>query len=226
MAEHAADWYPDPTGQFQLRYWDGDRWTDHVATAGLLYLSPLGAPAPGAGSTRAPLPAGQGERRGSLLAAVAGSLAMAVAVGIGVVGLMQFLATLSGGSELPDGRSVVLNLPTHDRYGIFIDADGYDGYVANCRVFDEGDGSEIPLMDSGGTFFTSSATEKLDLEFDTGTGRVQITCSVPGTSIRVAPVPDLRSLLVVDLVTMLLLGGGLTVLLVWGSAGSVEAVPR
>jgi hypothetical protein len=26
-----ADWYPDPTGQKRLRYWDGSTWTDHVA---------------------------------------------------------------------------------------------------------------------------------------------------------------------------------------------------
>jgi hypothetical protein len=29
------DWYPDPTGRFQHRYWDGDRWTNHVATNGV-----------------------------------------------------------------------------------------------------------------------------------------------------------------------------------------------
>lgn len=26
-----ADWYPDPTGQARLRYWDGAQWTDHTA---------------------------------------------------------------------------------------------------------------------------------------------------------------------------------------------------
>jgi hypothetical protein len=26
-----ADWYPDPTGQKRLRYWDGNQWTEHVA---------------------------------------------------------------------------------------------------------------------------------------------------------------------------------------------------
>jgi hypothetical protein len=30
----AADWYPDPRGAHELRYWDGTAWTDHVADGG------------------------------------------------------------------------------------------------------------------------------------------------------------------------------------------------
>src|SRR3954451_9596478 len=26
----AANWYPDPQGQARLRYWDGERWTEHT----------------------------------------------------------------------------------------------------------------------------------------------------------------------------------------------------
>jgi uncharacterized RDD family membrane protein YckC len=26
-----ADWYPDPHGQARLRYWDGQRWTEHTS---------------------------------------------------------------------------------------------------------------------------------------------------------------------------------------------------
>ena len=29
-----ADWYPDPFGRHEHRYWDGSRWTEHVATHG------------------------------------------------------------------------------------------------------------------------------------------------------------------------------------------------
>ena len=30
----AADWYPDPFGRHELRYWDGTAWTEHVASHG------------------------------------------------------------------------------------------------------------------------------------------------------------------------------------------------
>ncbi len=29
-----AGWYPDPHLAYELRYWDGSRWTDHVSTRG------------------------------------------------------------------------------------------------------------------------------------------------------------------------------------------------
>lgn len=28
------DWYPDPSGRFEFRYWDGETWTGHVSTGG------------------------------------------------------------------------------------------------------------------------------------------------------------------------------------------------
>jgi uncharacterized RDD family membrane protein YckC len=30
-AGQAANWYPDPQGQARLRYWDGERWTEHTS---------------------------------------------------------------------------------------------------------------------------------------------------------------------------------------------------
>jgi uncharacterized RDD family membrane protein YckC len=30
-AAQKADWYPDPQGQARLRYWDGQRWTEHTS---------------------------------------------------------------------------------------------------------------------------------------------------------------------------------------------------
>jgi uncharacterized protein YxjI len=47
-----ANWYPDPTGRHQLRYWDGAAWTDHVATNGAQSNDPvLGAAVVNTGAT-------------------------------------------------------------------------------------------------------------------------------------------------------------------------------
>lgn len=32
--QHPAGWYPDPYGRHESRYWDGQRWTEHVASHG------------------------------------------------------------------------------------------------------------------------------------------------------------------------------------------------
>ena len=42
----SADWYPDPVGRHQYRYWDGASWTHHVADDGKASVDPL-AQAPG-----------------------------------------------------------------------------------------------------------------------------------------------------------------------------------
>ena len=28
-------WHPDPAARFELRYWDGTSWTEHVSTGGI-----------------------------------------------------------------------------------------------------------------------------------------------------------------------------------------------
>ena len=35
-----AGWYADPSGRFELRYWDGDRWTEHVSRGGTQHTDP------------------------------------------------------------------------------------------------------------------------------------------------------------------------------------------
>ncbi len=42
----AANWYPDPLGHGEYRYWDGDRWTAWVATAGVTRSDPFDASVP------------------------------------------------------------------------------------------------------------------------------------------------------------------------------------
>jgi hypothetical protein len=44
MPAHApAQWLPDPFGRFELRYWDGATWTDHVAAGGRQAVDPATA---------------------------------------------------------------------------------------------------------------------------------------------------------------------------------------
>jgi hypothetical protein len=38
----APGWYPDVYKRFELRYWDGSAWTDHVATNGVQSVDPVG----------------------------------------------------------------------------------------------------------------------------------------------------------------------------------------
>jgi hypothetical protein len=35
-----AGWYHDPAGRYELRYWDGSAWTEHVSRAGQQYTDP------------------------------------------------------------------------------------------------------------------------------------------------------------------------------------------
>lgn len=39
-----AQWYPDPTGRYQHRYWDGAAWTQNVADDGVASTDPLSGP--------------------------------------------------------------------------------------------------------------------------------------------------------------------------------------
>jgi uncharacterized protein YxjI len=37
-----ANWYPDPMGRHELRYYDGAQWTDHVSSHGVQSVDPVG----------------------------------------------------------------------------------------------------------------------------------------------------------------------------------------
>ncbi len=41
MSDVAANWYPDPQGRAELRYWDGSAWTDHVSNGGVQGSDPV-----------------------------------------------------------------------------------------------------------------------------------------------------------------------------------------
>jgi len=52
-----AAWQADPSGRFELRYWDGTAWTDHVSTNGVQQTDPvMGDPAATPAATPAPAP--------------------------------------------------------------------------------------------------------------------------------------------------------------------------
>jgi len=36
----AAGWYADPSSRFELRYWDGSQWTEHVSRGGQQFTDP------------------------------------------------------------------------------------------------------------------------------------------------------------------------------------------
>ena len=44
----AAGWHPDPSGRHQLRYWDGQTWTENVSDGGQQATDPLGTAPPAA----------------------------------------------------------------------------------------------------------------------------------------------------------------------------------
>jgi uncharacterized protein YxjI len=54
MSTTAAGWYPDPTGYFEQRYWDGVQWTEHVSSGGQGSISPMPAAPPAAVQTSRP----------------------------------------------------------------------------------------------------------------------------------------------------------------------------
>jgi hypothetical protein len=39
--EWAPGWHPDPQGRHEFRYWDGTRWSDHVADRGVATVEPI-----------------------------------------------------------------------------------------------------------------------------------------------------------------------------------------
>lgn len=52
MNSPAPGWHPDPSGRHEHRYWDGGRWTEHVADAGAQATDPLDAGGAAAGTAQ------------------------------------------------------------------------------------------------------------------------------------------------------------------------------
>lgn len=54
MSTTPQGWYPDPTGHFEQRYWDGFNWTEHVMRGGQGGVSPMPVAPPVAVQTSRP----------------------------------------------------------------------------------------------------------------------------------------------------------------------------
>ena len=86
----APGWYPDPTGQPQSRYWDGDQWTSSTQFAG-------GRPATGTST-------------GAKVALALGSVVAVLALlGVGVVALRALTSSTS--ADVLTERGVVAQVP-------------------------------------------------------------------------------------------------------------------
>src|SRR5690348_4504338 len=83
-----AGWYPDPTGNHELRYWDGYAWLDNVSDQGTTSTDPLGGkpmPTPSQLSSQppadqAPPPQPKKSKTPIIIAAVAVAVVIVVAV--------------------------------------------------------------------------------------------------------------------------------------------------
>ena len=56
MTEQAAAWLPDPSARYEMRYWDGSTWTEHVSRAGVQSADPDGVAVAVAAEQAAPAP--------------------------------------------------------------------------------------------------------------------------------------------------------------------------
>lgn len=94
--------------------------------------------------------------------------------------------------------------------------------AADCQVRDRGRGSEIEILPVSGTYSRADLSEAwvADGHFDSGSGRLSVTCSTSGGPAEIGPAVDiggfLTSLLLAIGVPLLLGGGGVVVLVVTG----------
>lgn len=90
----AADWYPDPSGAHELRYWDGERWTDGVTDGDVVGRDPLDpAGAEAAWEERR-------DRRAPWPGWVAGAAVAGMVVGVGVAVLLAVAVDAAGAGTL------------------------------------------------------------------------------------------------------------------------------
>lgn len=97
------DWYPDPAGRHEYRYWDGAAWTGHVADAGTQSVDPLPA-------GPAPARAGGPESTDDLIAALQGGDAEAQKRAARALGARQSAAAVEPLLRCLDADSQTLRI--------------------------------------------------------------------------------------------------------------------
>lgn len=157
---HPADWYPDPGGRYELRYFNGSTWTADVSTAGDRYVDPVIAASDPGGD-------GATQRNGRAVAALV----------LGVVGLLTawmpyFFVVGAVASVL----AVVFGTIALRR----MDAVGSGRGPAVAGLVTGGIGCVAAI---GGFFFTIAVTNALDAYENPGPTETSITrCVESGSS--------------------------------------------
>jgi hypothetical protein len=123
----AGGWHPDPTGRHQHRWWDGARWTDAVADAGVTGTDAFRAPVE-AGGRAASDRSGLSGRAWAALAAGGAALVVGGAVLVAVL-MVSGDDTSSGGatSSTGAGTSTECELLTLDELQAAVGVEFADG---------------------------------------------------------------------------------------------------
>ncbi|MCU1397793.1 MAG: hypothetical protein JWN62_902 [Acidimicrobiales bacterium] len=102
---YRADWYPDPTGRFEFRYFNGQAWTGDVSVDGNRFLDPLVVPGAGQASFAhvpfaQPRGSGTGKARAAFVLGLCSFLVgwvpflCFIAIGAAIVGLVLGIGVL------------------------------------------------------------------------------------------------------------------------------------
>jgi|GEM_PF-2413539 len=173
-ATQPAQWYADPTGRHQHRYWDGTQWTDQVADNQVTSTDPPLMPGAGAPpATGKPTPAGPRRAAGRVFSGLAAAGGLVLVVG---AFLPAFILVDRQYGYISDGRDGQLMLPVGlaiivlaillavgilPRWGAFfvVAAGGVAALVAVADVIDVQDTVDQSrgLIDSGPAMWVCAA---------------------------------------------------------------------
>ncbi len=81
-----------------------------------------------------------------------------------------------------------LTLAAHATYGIYVNDANNSGYSLRCSGADA-DGTPIRMDYNPPPSVSTSATETLDVVFNTGSGDITLACSTPGATAIARPLP-------------------------------------